>query len=348
MDNDTDQYEDWPGVSNLRDDVTDYTYEPAAFTANKSPPPKQSSPNSTVNTSTTVKEQEYMPLTTAKEQEIYEETETAFQQLIRNKQNTTATNEESLHEPKMYYPTTDDDVHSKSDHPHHGDDSMRSKSDHGDVNDNVKLKSDNGTVFKSSELPTTSNVTLGGTEIHNGLSVAAKVSSEDKDNDITERSQDLSMSNMANVSELLQSVIAERESFVKVAEAQKSQLESDLVKTHELEMKELHLKYKSKIKKLQLKQKEEGIAMKVVVEKLQSELTGVYKQNSKLTYYVKKSCKREERFNRVVAMLQDTVSSLESELTEVRQEVVALRKRENELLASLELSKEKLKKFEAT
>jgi len=274
----------------------------------------------------------------------------SFQSLIENnKQNKTISNEENSYEPEEYNPTIDDDDNDDDDNDNDDDDDgggsgAHSKSDNSDVNDSRKLKREDshGAILKGVKSPTSSIISGG---IDDDLNITTKVSN--KDDDITERSQDLSMSELV-VSELLQSIIAERESIVKTTEAQKSQLKSELIKTHELEMKELHLKYKSKIKKLRLKQKEEYIAMKIVIEKLQSELTGVYKQNSKLADYMKKSCKREEKFNQVVTMLQDTVNNLESELTEVKTEVVGLRKRENELLASLELAKEKLRTYEAT
>jgi len=44
-----------------------------------------------------------------------------------------------------------------------------------------------------------------------------------------------------------------------------------------------------------------------VVEKLQLELAGVYEQNSKLTRYMKESYRREEKFNKAVTRLQQTV-----------------------------------------
>ena len=284
------------------------------------------------------------------EEDAYQELDTAlltsdqqkesFQSLIENdKQNKTISNEENSYEPEEYSPTTDDDNDDDDDDDDDGG-GAHSKSDNSDVNDSRKLKREDshGAILKGVKSPTSSIISGG---IDDDLNITTKVSN--KDDDITERSQDLSMSELV-VSELLQSIIAERESIVKTTEAQKSQLKSELIKTHELEMKELHLKYKSKIKKLRFKQN----AMKNIIEKLHSELTGVYKQNSKLADYMKKSCKREEKFNQVVTMLQDNVNNLESELTEVKMEVVGLRKRENELLASLELAKEKLRTYEAT
>ena len=115
----------------------------------------------------------------------------------------------------------------------------------------------------------------------------------------------------------------EHDSIAKTPEAQKSHL----IKAHELEMKDLDLKCKSEMKQLQLKQEEESINMKVKIIKLESE-------NSKLAEHLKKSCKREEMFDQVVTLLQDTVSNLQTEM--------------NELLATLESTKEKLKKYEAT
>ena len=271
------------------------------------------------------KEDDYQELETF--QSPSDDQKESFQSLVKQKENSD-NNEE---DPKYYHPTTDDE----DDYP-----------DDGDVHDSGKLtpKKLHDTPPRGSKSPV-SSTTSAGYEMHNAPLATAEMST--RDNDATEKSQDLSTSEMT-VSELLQSITAERESIVKMAETQKAQLKSDLIKKHELEMKELHFKYKSKVKKLQLKQKEDGIAMKVVIEKLQSELTGVYKQNLKLTDYVKKSCKREERFNQIVTMLQGTVSSLESELTEVRQELDEVKRRENELLASLKVAKEKLKKYEVT
>jgi len=160
------------------------------------------------------------------------------------------------------------------------------------------------------------------------------------DREITTMLHDNSVSEMV-VSELLQSIISERESIVKTVELQKSQLQHELSKMHELEIKELQLKYKSRFKKLRLKHKEEGLALKTVVEKLQLELTGVYEQNSKLTRYMKESYRREEKFNKAITRLQQTVNSLESELASVRS-------RETDLLTNIEMLKERLRKYELT
>jgi len=143
------------------------------------------------------------------------------------------------------------------------------------------------------------------------------------------------------VTELLQSIISERESIVKTVELQKSHLKHELTKTHELEIKELQLKYKSRFKKLKLKHLEDGLALKAVIEKLQSELAGVYEQNSKLTRYMKESYRREEKFNKAITRLQQTVSSLELDLESTRS-------RETDLLANVEVLKEKLRKYELT
>ena len=172
---------------------------------------------------------------------------------------------------------------------------------------------------------------------------------EDKDYDDKDDSDDRELTTMLHensvsemvVSELLQSIISERESIVKTVELQKSQLQHELSKTHELEIKELQLKYKSRFKKLRLKHKEEGLALKTVVEELQSELTGVYEQNSKLTRYMKESYRREEKFNKAITRLQQTVNSLESELASVRG-------RETDLLTNIEMLKERLRKYELT
>ena len=160
------------------------------------------------------------------------------------------------------------------------------------------------------------------------------------DGELTTTLNDSSVSEMV-VNELLQSIISERESIIKTVESQKSQLQHELTKTHELEIRELQLKYKNRFKKLRLKHKEEGLALKAVIEKLQSELAGVYEQNSKLTRYMKESYKREEKFNKAITRQQQTVSSLESELASVRS-------RETDLLTNIEILKEKLRKYELT
>ena len=160
------------------------------------------------------------------------------------------------------------------------------------------------------------------------------------DGELTTTLNDSSVSEMV-VNELLQSIISERESIIKTVESQKSQLQHEQTKTHELEIRELQLKYKSRFKKLRLKHKEEGLALKAVIEKLQSELAGVYEQNSKLTRYMKESYKREEKFNKAITRQQQTVSSLESELTSIRS-------RETDLLTNIEILKEKLRKYELT
>lgn len=312
-------------VSALQPKVLDEYEEIDNWTADKPPPSPSNHPSP-------AKEDDYQELETVLSSSNKQKE--SFQSLIKQKQSSD-NNEE---DPEDYYPTADDD---------NGDDYPDDRDLYDDVNDDGKLtlKKSHETVPRGSSKSPASSTTSAGSEIHSGLLAAPEISI--KDNDATERSQDVSTSEMT-VTELLQSITAERESIVKMAETQKSQLKSDLLKKHELEMKELHLKYKSKIKKLQLKQKEDGMAMKVVMEKLQSELTGVYKQNLKLTNYVKKSCKREERFNQIVTMLQGTVNNLESELTEVRQELDEVKRRESELLASLKMAKEKLRKYEAT
>ena len=337
VDGDVDVYEAWPAETtdnhsksqNGDDDDDELYYLPTAeqhevleeyeeidnWTADKPLP----SPSNHPSPNSDAKEDDYQELETV--QSPSNNQKESFQSLIKQKQNSD-NNEE---EPEDYYPTTDDG-------------NEEDYVDYGDVNDDGKLmpKKSHETVPRGSNKSPASTTTSGGSEMHSGLLAAAEVSI--KDNDATERSQDVSTSEIT-ISELLHSITAERESIVKMAETQKSQLKSDLLKQHELEMKELHLKYKSKVKKLQLKQKEDGMAMKVVIDKLQSELTGVYKQNLKLTNYVKKSCKREERFNHIVTTLQGTVNNLESELIEVRQELDEVKMRENELLASLKMAK---------
>lgn len=347
VDSDEDGYESWPGTT-AKDlsngDIGDKLYEDF-------PTPKNEEEiyKNTVDliAKPSLQNQLYPDYSTEEEEEDEEEEEEeedqyeditkkladqqkkSLQSLTEDKQDTTASDGKHSYEPEDYHPSTDNDS-ALSDYIHHWVPHDEEKS-HDSIpkgTNKPPLKPPaSSDIFSSVSKPPlkhpTSGVISGDVEVRNSANMTAEMTN--KDDEVTKRLQDPSTSD-TTVSELRQSLIAENDSNAKTQESQ-------MTKAHKLEMKDLDLKYKTEMKQLQLKQEEETLAMKVEINKLKSELNGVYKQNSKLAEHVKKSCKREEMFDQVVKLLQDTVSNLQTEM--------------NELLATLESTKEKLRKYES-
>ena len=339
---DEDGYESWPGTTAKDDDIGDKLYEDFPTPKNEEEMynpmianeeeiykktddlvTKPSLQNQLHPDYSTEEEEEDEEDEEDEEEEDEEEEEDPYQEfadlvsdqqkkslqsLTEDKQDMTASGGKDSYEREDYHPSTDNDS-AHSDYLHQWIPHDKEKS-----YDSIPK----GTGKPPLEPPMFST---DGVEVRNSANMTTEVTN--KHDEVAKRLQDPSTSD-TTVSELRQSLVAEEDGNAKT---QKS------TKAHEFELKDLNLKYKTEMKQLQLKQEEETLAMKVEINKLKSELNGVYKQNSKLAEHVKKSCKREEMFNQVVTLLQDTVSDLQTEM--------------NELLATLESTKEKLKKYES-